>query len=94
VPLSEWLADGARDFVADILSTERARSRELFDNRRALAGLDREQRFGRKLWGLLSLELWQRQFHDREAKFKGLLSEGAPRGVGVTSLRAVARSRD
>jgi asparagine synthase (glutamine-hydrolysing) len=94
VPLSEWLADGARDFVADILSTERARSRELFDNRRALAGLEREQRFGRKLWGLLSLELWQREFHDREARFKGLLSEGAARGVGVTSLRAVARSRD
>ena len=38
-----------------------------------LDGLDGEQRFGRKLWGLLSLELWQRAFHDREAEFKKLL---------------------
>jgi asparagine synthase (glutamine-hydrolysing) len=75
VPLSEWLNDGAREFVSDILSTRQATSRELIDNRKVLAGLATEQRFGRKLWGLLSLELWQRAFHDREAEFKGMLSE-------------------
>ena len=32
-----------------------------------LKGLDAEPRYGRKLWGLLSLELWQKQFHDRAA---------------------------
>jgi asparagine synthase (glutamine-hydrolysing) len=74
VPLTEWLSNGAREYVADILSSREARSRELIDNRKVLAGLEREQRFGRKLWGLLSLELWQRAFHDREREFKQLLA--------------------
>ena len=87
VPLSEWLNDGARDFVADILSTQEARSRDLIDNRSVLAGMETEQRFGRKLWGLLSLELWQRAFHDREQEFKGLLDE-APQGGKVQPVRA------
>ena len=32
-----------------------------------------EERFGRKSWGLLSLELWQRAFHDRGREFRRLL---------------------
>ena len=51
VPLSEWLNDGAREFVTDILSTQKASSRALIDNRKVLDGLASEQRFGRKLWG-------------------------------------------
>jgi asparagine synthase (glutamine-hydrolysing) len=35
--------------------------------------LDAEPRFGRKIWGLLSLELWQQEFHDREAHYKQLV---------------------
>jgi asparagine synthase (glutamine-hydrolysing) len=89
VPLSEWLNDGAREFVADILSTREARARELIDNRSVLEGLATEQRFGRKLWGLLSLELWQRAFHDREAEFKGLLTsdQGPEEIAGQPPLR-------
>jgi asparagine synthase (glutamine-hydrolysing) len=91
VPLSEWLGDGAREYVADILSTREARSRELINNRKVLDGLATEQRFGRKLWGLLSLELWQRAFHDREREFKRLLASD----VGAAErphLRAVTGS--
>jgi asparagine synthase (glutamine-hydrolysing) len=89
VPLSEWLNDGAREFVADILSTREARGRELIDNHSVLEGLATEQRFGRKLWGLLSLELWQRAFHDREAEFKGLLTsdQGPEEIAGPPPLR-------
>ncbi len=75
VPLSEWLSNGARDFVTDILSSEAALSRDLIDNRKVLEGLAGEEQFGRKIWGLLSLELWQRAFHDRESEFKGLLEQ-------------------
>jgi asparagine synthase (glutamine-hydrolysing) len=53
-----------------VLSSQAARERELVDNRKVLAQLDREPRFGRKLWGLLSLELWQRTFHDRADAFR------------------------
>ena len=88
VPLSEWLSDGAHEFVADILSSDKARGRELIDNGKVLEGLDGEQRFGRKLWGLLSLELWQRAFHDRESEFKGLLMEDRGPGSEVRRLRA------
>ena len=74
VPLTDWMQGPAREFVGDVFSSEAALGRELIDNRRVLAGLEGESRFGRKIWGLLSLELWQRAFHDREAHFKGLLN--------------------
>jgi asparagine synthase (glutamine-hydrolysing) len=73
VPLTEWMQGPAREFVVDAFSSEAALGRELIDNRRVLEGLEGESRFGRKIWGLLSLELWQRAFHDRESHFKGLL---------------------
>ena len=74
VPLTEWLNDGAREFVTDILSSDAAQGRELIDNRKALEGLQNEERYGRKVWGLLSLELWQRAFHDRQRDFRKLLT--------------------
>jgi len=72
VPLQEWIGrDGSvRDFVVDTLSTEAARKRDLVDNAKVVANLDQEPRFGRKVWGLLSLELWQQSFHDRAASFR------------------------
>jgi asparagine synthase (glutamine-hydrolysing) len=82
VPLQEWMRGPARDFVTDVISSPAALGRELFDNRRVLAGLERENRFGRQTWGLLSLELWQRQFHDREHHYKSLLTTKGTRGEG------------
>jgi asparagine synthase (glutamine-hydrolysing) len=67
----------AKDFVGDLFSSEAARGRELFRNEVVLEGLGGEQRFGRKGWGMLSLELWQRAFHDRASGFRGMLDEGA-----------------
>ena len=72
VPLQEWITRGgpARDFVVDTLSSDAARNRDLIDNAKVLERMDSEPRFGRKLWGLLSLELWQRAFHDRAGSFR------------------------
>jgi asparagine synthase (glutamine-hydrolysing) len=75
VPLNEWVKGEARPFVWDTLSSKKALSRDLIDNKRVLVQLEAEPQFGRKLWGLLSLELWQQQFHDREAEFKAALQE-------------------
>jgi asparagine synthase (glutamine-hydrolysing) len=79
VPLHEWLsAPGpVRDYVRDVFSSQAARSRELIDNTRVLEKLDGESRFGRQAWGLLSLELWQRSFHDRAAEFRRRLATPA-----------------
>jgi asparagine synthase (glutamine-hydrolysing) len=40
-----------------------------------LEGLDREPQFGRKVWGLLCLELWQQRFHDQEVAYKRLVEQ-------------------
>jgi asparagine synthase (glutamine-hydrolysing) len=57
-----------RDFILDTFRSERARNRFYlkpgFDIERLM---ERESLFSRKLWALLSLELWQQQFHDRAA---------------------------
>jgi asparagine synthase (glutamine-hydrolysing) len=77
VPLTEWIRNEARDFVRDTLSTTRALQRDVIDNRVVLDGLEGEAQFGRKIWGLLSLELWQQQFHDRASSFRRLLPQTA-----------------
>jgi asparagine synthase (glutamine-hydrolysing) len=72
VPLIEWLKGPARDFVRDTLGCKKALHRGLIDNKIVLEKLDAEPQFGRKLWGLLSLEIWQQQFHDREYQYRAL----------------------
>jgi asparagine synthase (glutamine-hydrolysing) len=74
-PLTDWIKGEAHDFVHDIFSSSAAVSRPLIDNRKVLEGLDREPQFGRKVWGLLCLELWQRAFHDRESEFKRMAGQ-------------------
>ena len=78
-PLNVWAQGPARDFVWDILSSKAALERNWVDNRRVLASQDEETAFGRGFWGLLSLEIWQQEFHDRAAQFRDLparLKEG------------------
>jgi asparagine synthase (glutamine-hydrolysing) len=77
VPLSEWMRDELRDFVMDVFTTRAAREREVIDNRLVAQNLESEPAFGRKIWGLLSLEIWQQEFHDKAAYFRGLAQ---PRG--------------
>jgi asparagine synthase (glutamine-hydrolysing) len=79
VPLNEWLTAGGpvEEYVHDVFSSQAARSRELIDNKRVLAGIESEGRFGRKVWGLLSLELWQRSFHDRAHQFRSRIAPPA-----------------
>jgi asparagine synthase (glutamine-hydrolysing) len=67
VPLSEWTKGPLRDFVVDTFSAARAQRPYLAAGFSPEAMLEREAQFGRNLWGLLSLELWQQQFHDRTA---------------------------
>ena len=68
VPLNLWLKQGgkARDFIGDIFSSKDARSRfYLGDNFNLDSILDSQSIYGRNLWALLSLELWQQQFIDQ-----------------------------
>jgi len=69
-PLTQWINGEAYDFVCDVFSSQCALNRELVNNRRVLEDITREPEFGRKIWGLLCLELWQQEFHDKEFEFK------------------------
>jgi asparagine synthase (glutamine-hydrolysing) len=80
-PLVEWANGPAQGFIRDIFSSQKARERDLINNRfvvdgrRTSDGVARETKFGRKLWGLLCLEIWQQEFHDQEWKYKKMVAE-------------------
>jgi len=38
-----------------------------------LDNLSKEGKFSRKIWGLLSLEIWMQQFHDKAIEYKQYL---------------------
>lgn len=73
-PLTEWLSGEASGFVKDIFSSKAALDRQLINNRKVLNGLSKEARYGRKIWGMLCLELWQQEFHDKEYAYKQLMN--------------------
>jgi asparagine synthase (glutamine-hydrolysing) len=67
VPLNLWLKRGgaAREFIGDLMGSRKAQSRPYLRNGIPLdAILDSQSEYGRNLWALLSLELWQQQFID------------------------------
>jgi len=77
VPLTDWAQGELRDFVHDIFRSEAVKSRPYMNHKAILRGLDGEGKFDRKLWGLLSLELWHRNFHDRHETFKNMVKHQA-----------------
>lgn len=77
VPLGDWIHGELRDFILDIFHSRAARERPYFHADAIIEGLSSESKFGRKLWGLLSLELWHQEFHDREYEYKIILQEDA-----------------
>jgi asparagine synthase (glutamine-hydrolysing) len=78
VPLNEWMSGELRDFMLDTLGSGEARGRDYlaegFDPR---STIEDEGRFSRKVWGLLSLELWQNEFHDRHDAWSGMAEAAA-----------------
>lgn len=75
VPLKEWFGNDLQEFIMDIFNTMKSRHRSYINAEAVLNNLGKEARFSRKLWGLLSLELWHQQFHDRAAEWRSLLTK-------------------
>jgi asparagine synthase (glutamine-hydrolysing) len=84
-PITEFTRHQARAFVRDVFGSAQALSREVVNNAVVLRRLDAEPRFGRKIWGLLSLELWQQEFHDREPHYQQLVRATAERSYDSVS---------
>ena len=71
--LASTITQATREFIRDVFATQKARGRAYFDSDAILAGLGNEPKFGRKVWGLLSLELWHQTFVDDAARFRQML---------------------
>jgi asparagine synthase (glutamine-hydrolysing) len=83
VPLTQWLNGPAQSFVLDVFNSQAAKERSLINNRLVVERMGQESRYGRKLWGLLSLELWQQTFIDRGSYWKSLLKQ-PPKSIPQT----------
>ena len=75
VPLKEWLAGDLRDMIMDVFHSQGAKHRKYFNTSKILENFGRAPRFSRKMWALLSLELWQCLFHDRASQWRAKLDE-------------------
>jgi asparagine synthase (glutamine-hydrolysing) len=65
VPLAEWMRGGiVREFVGDVLLSQRSLQRGIFKPQSLQAMLDHQGVGGRQLWGALSLELWHQAYID------------------------------
>jgi asparagine synthase (glutamine-hydrolysing) len=72
VPLKEWFGHELRDFALGLVDGMASHSRPYINADAVLRNFGTEGRFSRKLWGLLSLELWHQRFHDRAGEFRAL----------------------
>lgn len=70
VPLKEWFAGPVRDFIFDIFSSQAAKSRGFYNTQTVLDNLAKNPKFSRKIWGILSLELWHQTFHDKQGEYR------------------------
>jgi asparagine synthase (glutamine-hydrolysing) len=74
VPLKEWFNGELKDYIYDVFTSSKARSRNLIHTENLLTNLPKMTQFSRKTWALLSMELWFQEFHDKEAHYHRLLS--------------------
>ena len=69
-PFSQWSRNETKDFIIDNLSCQKALQRDFVNNKIVIDKMSSEQEFGRSLWGFLSLELWQQEFHDKAHEYR------------------------
>jgi asparagine synthase (glutamine-hydrolysing) len=74
VPLKEWFSGELHDLLQDMFRSRNARQRPFVNTHAVITNIDNSGRFSRKVWGLLSLELWQQIFHDRTAEYRHMLA--------------------
>ena len=65
VPLHLWARNRLREFYRDILLSPACKNRGIFNLPQIEKLMETEDAYGRRLWGLLNIELWFRQFIDQ-----------------------------
>ena len=70
IPIERWLRKEAREMMRDLLSPESLNNRGLFDTAAVSKLMQLHETgyadYSTELWGLMSLEIWQRQFIDAQ----------------------------
>ena len=66
VPASEWFSNELSGWVREVLLSEEARERGIYDMKLLEKQLQENVLYDRTIWGLLSIELWFRNFFDRQ----------------------------
>ncbi len=70
IPIERWLKAEANEMMRDLLSTDTLNRRELFDPKVVSRLMQRHESgyadYSTELWGLMSIEIWQRQFIDAD----------------------------
>ena len=74
-PFTNWAKGKLNEFILDILSSQKAKERDLINNKNVVKKISEESEFGRSLWGFLSLELWQQEFHDKHITFEKIYNQ-------------------
>lgn len=64
VPLVQWYGGPLKDYVREILLSERTKNRGIYNIEEVEKEINKEGKFSRVIWGLLCLELWFRKFMD------------------------------
>jgi asparagine synthase (glutamine-hydrolysing) len=64
VPLSKWMQGELKGFVHDILLSQRARERGVYNVQNLEQAVMSGGKYDRQLWGLLCMELWYQSFID------------------------------
>ena len=66
VPLHLWAKNHVGEFIRDIMFSRACRERGIFNHDEIEKLIENEEAFGRRLWGLLNLELWFQTFIDKK----------------------------
>ncbi|NRQ01177.1 asparagine synthase (glutamine-hydrolyzing) [Marinobacterium sp. xm-d-530] len=72
VPLNDWMKGELSGFITEKIRALADKKRPYFNQQNLINSIESDNRFSRKVWALLSLELWYEAFHDREAYWLGL----------------------
>lgn len=68
VPINEWFKNELSDFIKEVFLD--SPKRDIINKNVILKKIKDEPQFGRKIWGLLSLELWFQEFYDKFEDYK------------------------
>lgn len=72
-PFAKWAKNETRDYILDVMSSQRALNRDFVNNRKVIDKIDGEGAFTRNLWGFFCLELWQSIYIDRASEYRKMI---------------------